>query len=219
LNLSQLQQKPLGANQLKNKLIAILAIAILMSVALGCAALREVNKAAKQSNEPKIVTSTDGKVQLTVPPGWKTQNLNDQAIIQVAKAREELYTIVIASNKVDFDDNVGVDDVVSLVQRDMKSTVENAEISDSSPIEINGLSGKQFEVKGSVDMLKVTYIYYVIDTKETFYQVMSWTLTSRFQKNAPILREVMSSLKLTKATDRISAPPPPKRLKRKSSEH
>ena len=56
---------------MKNKLAAILAVAILMGVALGCAALREINKVAEKNREPKIVTSTDGKVQLTVPTGWK----------------------------------------------------------------------------------------------------------------------------------------------------
>ncbi len=189
-----------------------------MGVALGCAALREINKVAEKNREPKIVTSTDGKVQLTVPTGWKTQNLNDQAVIQVAKAREEFYAIVVPRNKEDFDETANVDDLVTLMQKDMESVVENAEITDSKPIEINGLRGRQFEVKGSVEKLRVTYIFFVLETEEQYYQIMSWTLTSRFQKNKPILRDVMSSFKLTKTADRISVSPP-KRLKRKPSEH
>ena len=101
-----------------------------------------------------------------------------------------------------------MDDLVTLMQKDMESVVENAEITDSKPIEINGLRGRQFEVKGSVEKLRVTYIFFVLETEEQYYQIMSWTLTSRFQKNKPILRDVMSSFKLTKTADRISVSPP-----------
>ena len=83
-------------------------------------------------------------------------------------------------------------------------------------LKINGFDAKQFEASGTVDKIKIKYIFTVVDTPDHFYQIVAWTLTSKFEENKPALLDVISSFKLVENGSGFSAstpsppsPPPP----------
>jgi PsbP len=176
-----------------------LVFAVLLFVVLGCSSFMEgfkkgYNKSAE--GETKVMTSTDGTYQLTVPGDWTTQtDLNSLATLQAANPGEELYVIVIKESRAGFPKSTNLDAVTKVVRDNMKTTVTNAQISEPVSVNINGNNGKQFEVAGTISGLQAKYLYAVIETTGNFYQIMTWTLAPRFDANKTKLQNVINSFK------------------------
>lgn len=191
---------------MKNFLSKFLIFGLFLSFVLGCNVFNKIKQEMESSQTPQIITSDDGKHQITVPGDWKKQtNLNDQASIQAAKPRAELYVVVITDGKDGFGDTVNLDFVTDSVRKNLTESVVGAVFSEPIPVTINGLPAKQFEVKGEVDKIKVTFLYAIVEAPQSFYQVITWTLTPRFENNRGKLLEVINSFKETG----IASQPPP----------
>jgi hypothetical protein len=51
----------------------------------------------------------------------------------------------------------------------------------------------QNELRGMKDGMDVAYLYAVVDTGDEYYQILAWTLQSRWDRNQELLREVTRS--------------------------
>ncbi len=181
---------------------------LLLIVALGCGNLGKVTEIVDKAAKPNTVTSTDGKVQLTIPASWKSgQNLNPQAVLQVAEPLNELYTIVIPDPKKDFDKTADLEFVTDLVRKNTESTLENSSFGETKLLEVNGYPARQFEATGVIEKIKAKYIFTLVDTPDTFYQIMSWTLESKYSENKSKLMNVVNTFNL-KDEETSSAPQP-----------
>ena len=58
---------------------------------------------------------------------------------------------------------------------------------------INGLDSKMFEIETKIDDLDVYYALNVIQGKDSYYQVYSWTLLERKDKYKDVLNEILIS--------------------------
>jgi hypothetical protein len=58
---------------------------------------------------------------------------------------------------------------------------------------INGLPAEQVVLIGGVDHLMITYILTTVETDKGFYQVLAWTLSSRFKTKHKLLRDITKS--------------------------
>lgn len=167
---------------------------IFLFFVLGCGAFNAIKKGIEETQKPQTMVSSDAKCQITVPGSWRKQTgLHDDAIIQAANPLSELYVIVIPDNKVDFGKSANLDFITKLVRDNLNQTVTAPVISEPVATTINGLPAKQFEVSGEVENIKIKYIYAVIDAPQNYYQVIGWTLTSRYETNKGKLMEVINS--------------------------
>jgi TM2 domain-containing membrane protein YozV/Tfp pilus assembly major pilin PilA len=159
---------------------------------------RENNGEVGASN--KRIYDKDKSVSLTVPANWQyNRELNSEAIIGAAQLFDETYVIVLADHKADFDQSVGLNEYTDLIQQGMqKSTTEFAMTSSMEAVEIDGMPSKQFSATGTVDKIKVSYFFTVVETNTMFYQIMAWTLNSRTKKNFPLLKKVSDSFMVSK---------------------
>ena len=142
-----------------------------------------------------VMPSTNGAVQITVPDDWDAMtDLNDVAIIQAANLAKEQYIIVIDESKEDFaePDLAQYSDITAQLIIDGLS---EAEVGTSTPLTINGNAALQKEIKGSIDNINVVYLHTSIETPSHFYQALTWTLKSKFEKNQSVLQEVTNSFK------------------------
>lgn len=172
---------------MKNYIPKFLPFGLLFFVLLGCSMFKQ---------EPQTITSDDGSCQLTVPGNWSKQTgLNKEATLQAANPREEVYVIVIRETKSDFPPGTTLDKVVDVVQDTARKNITSAEIATPSSTTIGGFPAKQFEAGGTVSGLKAKYLYAVVESPTSYYQIMTWTLADRYDKNKTVLQNAINSFK------------------------
>jgi hypothetical protein len=148
------------------------------------------------STEPSTVTSSNGLCQLEIPEGWSERSdLHDDADIQVARIKEEMYIIVLSEYKADFDDDFTLSDHSELTLQLFLENLEDAQVQ-SGPVQIqvNGRPALQYEIRGVVDGIKIAYLHTTVDGEIAFHQVLAWTLPSKYEKNQSTLQSVIDTL-------------------------
>lgn len=140
-----------------------------------------------------VMTSTDGRSQLTVPTDWSSRtDLNDVAILQAANLAKEQYVIVIDDNKADFT-NATLNDHSQITSQLIVDGLTSPQITQPVPVTINGYAALQREIHGSFDNINVVYLHTSIETPTRFYQVLTWTLKSKYAENRSIFEQVTQS--------------------------
>ena len=186
----------------------VITLFLLLTVTVGCKFFEQVQKKVEETQKPKVITSDDGKVQLTVPGSWSTRkDLNEEASIQAANLRAEQYAVVITDSKADFTDDVGLGGYTEKIRNGASSTIATPVLTEDRSLTVNGHPALQFEVSGSIESVKARWIYTIIDTPQAYYQIVAWTLNSKYEANRQVLLDVSSSLR--ENDDSIPPPPPP----------
>ena len=148
------------------------------------------------ASSPKVVQSRDGRTQVVVPASWSEQtDLNEQADIQVANPRKELYVIVLSESKQDFDADMTLEEHSVLTRSILLEGIWNGQVS-YGPIQfqIGGYPAVQYQLRGSVDKVKLVYLHTTVEGANGFHQIIAWTLPSRLNKNELVLQRVTRSL-------------------------
>lgn len=172
----------------------LIALALLFCVVVGCKQLESMKSLAK----PSVLKSPDGKFQITVPAGWKTNVLSsEEAEIKAGNPIEEMYVIVLTELKADFTDETTLDDYTTIVKDAMAEKLSSADPTPPVPITVNGNAARQYEIQGSTSNVKLAYIVTTVETGEHFHQVVIWTLQSRINKNQTTMQKVASTFRPT----------------------
>ena len=172
---------PTGRSKLLEHLPAI--VLLVLAVA-GCKQLQSLGR-------PTVLKSPDGKFQLTVPAGWlENPSLNAQADIKAGNPIEEMYAVVITEPKTDFTAEMTLDEFTKITRETMLSNLASGDASSPVPVTVNGNSGLQYEIQGSVKNVKLAYVITNVETEAHYHQVVTWTLGSRLDKNRATLQKV-----------------------------
>ena len=173
---------------------------LLLPVVLACSLPGLVKKAVDEAQKPTIIKSSDSRIQLTVPGGWREQKqLNEAAILQAAHPFQEMYVVIIEESKQDYVESATLDEFAALSRNMMIATVKGPEATDPVPIVVSSYPAREYELAGSVENIKVKYICTAVETPKHFYQIVTWTLPSHYQKNQAKLRQVTQSFKELKS--------------------
>ena len=175
----------------------LLAIALLLLVVVAC-------KQLQQLGNPTVLTSPDGKFQLTVPAGWKERPaLHEDASIKAANVLQETYVIVITESKFDFADDMTLGKFTDVTRRDMLTKVTEGDSTPPVPVTIHRNPGLQYALTGVVNSVKISYLITTVETTDHYHQIITWTLRSRADQNHSILQKVTETFR---PTDAASAP-------------
>ncbi|MEQ9412077.1 MAG: hypothetical protein RIK87_30480 [Fuerstiella sp.] len=149
---------------------------------------------------PTTLTSSDGQFQITVFEGMsEASDLNDEADIQAANLFTEMYVVVLSEPKVDFEDDMTLEDYRDLCYPQF---VENLGATMSQPEQVRTAADDralQYDIHATVDKIKIGYLVTFIDTGTHFHQVLAWTLESKYGEHRPTLQKISASLKPTSA--------------------
>lgn len=168
---------------------ALCAIALLVFVAGGC-------KRFQNLAHPTVLTSKDGKFQLTVPAGWEERpSLSGIATIKAANLYQEAYVIVIEESKTDFTGEMTLDKFTEITRDAMLKKVTEGDSTPPLPVTINGIPGKQYALEGVLNNVKISYLVTAVETSSHFCQIVTWTLRSRIDQNQAVLLRVTNSLR------------------------
>lgn len=180
----------------RSKFIAVLLSVVFLVSFAGCSVVNKVKDSTGESAKKQTIASADGKFEITVPGNWKEdKSLNEEANLQVSNRAQEKYLIVIEESKQDFDKSFTLKDYSSLVKDNMVKNGQDMTTGGDKEITVNGDKAEYFEVTGTVEKIKAKYIVIIAQDKDNIYQIISWTLSSKFDKNKDEMMEVAQSLK------------------------
>jgi len=167
----------------------LLPVVLLFLAVLAC-------KSIQSPDNPTVLTSQDGKFQLTVPDGWsKTTDLHDKAEIQADNKSRSMYVIVLIENKEDLAKDMTLDDFTEITKKSLMSKYGSPEASAPEPVSINGNDAKQYELKGTKDTASVDLIVSTVKTPSHFTQILAWTPPSKMSDNRDTLKKVTESFR------------------------
>ncbi len=174
----------------------LFCLTILLMTTLSCNLAGVVKKAADKTREPKPLLSADGKILLTIPGGWKEDKaLHESAELEASNRIQEMYVIVLRERKEDFDEDTTLSDYALLTRKGFEQNIAGAQLTGVIPAQIGQQSAMEYQLEGSVDKIKVKYLCTVVETPGHFYQILAWSLRSRFDQNEETLRKVTESFK------------------------
>jgi hypothetical protein len=185
--------------KLLKKILCFTTFVIITLAFSGCGTLvNEIkNKTGNRgASADKVIKSNDNKSQITVGGDWQEdKELNAEANIQASNRQKEKYIIVISEPKEDFSVDMKIEDFANIVRDGIIQSGENVNATEPVDMTINGLPGKYFEVQGEVQKVKVRYLAAVVNGKNTYHQVLTWTLNSKYEENKEELKKVIQSFK------------------------
>ena len=158
-----------------------------------------------QNTEKEITVSIDNKYSLTIPSFLdKANNLNEDASLQYQHLKKELYVIVIddlkselyrALEENDLTENYSNDihGYTNLMLDGFELDVTILEKSDIFYTTINDLPAKLITIKGSIQGIDAYYSLACIEGKERYYQIMTWTLSSKETEHKEEMRKIIYS--------------------------
>ncbi len=144
-------------------------------------------------NSLKKFVSYDGLLEITIPESWGRLELADDALIQAGNEYSEAYLMVHSESKGDLTGQelkYYGDVVVGLIS----SNLNTDDVKHIGNREVKGRSAEHYQVNGKVNNYDVVYLVSVIDGSNHFYQVVSWTLASRFTVNKDNMQFAINSL-------------------------
>ena len=152
----------------------------------------------------------DGKYTLDLPSFLnKTDDLNKAASLQYKNEMREFYVLVMDEPKENFHEVLnegGLD-----YERDLNgySEILAKDIAESSAIEItpklqkttiNNLNARLLNFEGVVNGVNVYWKIAYIEGKNRYYQILTWTLPEKKEKNAEAMDAIINSFKETDKT-------------------
>jgi hypothetical protein len=145
------------------------------------------------ATERKEIASGDGKIEVTVPGLWtKLLELNKQASLQVGDKGKKMYLIVITDAKADLD-NFALEKHHQLTRDRMLQKMKNASGTQPVSLPIDGHAALQDEISGTEKGTNVVFLHTTVDDGDHFQQILAWTLTSRWQDQNQLLRQITRS--------------------------
>jgi hypothetical protein len=174
----------------RKKLLAamVLLVTLFSLMITGCS-----NKSEDKEKSVEF-KSEDGSESITAPSSWKVETeLNDDASIQIAKEADEKYVIVIKDSKELLEEDMQLSEYADLVKSTFESSITNVDSSEAKETTVDGNPALYFDISGEANDLDVSYMYTCVETSDSFYQIMGWTLTSMLDDNKDEILDVMNS--------------------------
>jgi len=127
---------------------------------------------------PKELGSKDGTVSLKVPGTWVAMpELRRDAIIAAGDKASQRYVFVIPTPKSVFPGNLQEFD--RFATKGMQEVLEDEKVSDPESLKLGGFDAIRRSISGTTAGRPFTYYEQVlIETRDTYYQLLLWTMFS-----------------------------------------
>lgn len=192
-----------------NRAVVVLA-ALLVIVALALATCGGGSEPTPKNTNAltKTVTSEGGNLQMKIPDSWREdKSLNASADLQASNRVQEAYALVIADSKQDFG-NRTLNDFAEIAKENFLKGITTPSLSGPRSLTINGKQAVRYQIDGTADNVKVTYLLTLLETDSRYLQVIAWSLPERLTKNRPVLESITASVREIKPAT-PAAPPSP----------
>ena len=152
-----------------------------------------------QSSGSVLVTSADGNVSITVPSGWNTNDtqLYPGSVIGVADDTDNVYLIITEKPKTSLKASDTINDYLNIIKIAFGAAVTNPVWGQPSNVTIGGCKGLTVRLTGIRTSNNTDTVYFVnaLESKNYFYNVCGYTLTSSENSNKATIEKIINSFK------------------------
>ncbi len=170
--------------------------------------------------EPKTVKTKDGKFQVTIPGNWSSRkDLNDEAQLQVALLRQEMYLIVLSETRSSLRSTglggISIEKHSEITREALMQNAAGAKATGPTEVTIDGQKGIQYEIRGKVEGINAVYLHTTVEIDGQIHQILAWTLASKFEGNKENLQKVIKSFQSVSSKKDDAKQDPPKEATKK----
>lgn len=149
-------------------------------------------QASQAPGNTQRFVADNGTVELSVPSSWSRQDIHPEAIVQAGNLRAEAYLIVLSESKTDlpdFDINRYADVIVGA----MTENYIEPKIQYLGNPPTNGMPTHLYRMDSRHDNYDLSYLIAIVEGKQDYYQVITWSLASRYSGHADDFRYAINS--------------------------
>lgn len=145
---------------------------------------------ACRKNETRVIKSIDGRFQMTVPGGWKEdRTLHEDAELQASHRGSNMYVIVLAEPKEDLHE-MTLQRHSDITRDGLKESIVLQEETGPTELTIDGFPAIQYVIRAAKEHVNIVYLHTTVESPTHFYQILAWTIPSRYQKDPETIRKV-----------------------------
>ncbi len=149
----------------------------------------------------------NNKYSIEIPPLLLERNdLNTDASLAYGSDYKELYVVVIEDNKKEIYDalienylenkySYDLEGYSKLVVDEFEENITFYKRSSFEELTLNGLKAKRVEIEGKVEGVEVYYNFVFVEGVRDYYQVLTWTLLEKKNKNKEEMIKLSRSFK------------------------
>lgn len=145
------------------------------------------------------IQQVNGLYAVAIPDFMKKINgLNDDADLEYGNVYKELYVIVIDEEKSEVEEYINIYDFTEyteLIFEGIEYNVDNASLSQTQYLNINGYDARLKEITGSVDGISIFYLIGIIEGQDHYYQVFTWTVKEEKYSHMEKMYDIVKSFK------------------------
>ncbi|MCG8313940.1 MAG: pilin [Pseudomonadales bacterium] len=142
------------------------------------------------------IHANDGTVALQLPASWEAiDELTEEGVLEYGNIYSEAYVVVLWDAKQDLPGFTLTDFTKTIIDNNF-ANLSNSDIEFLGATITNGHPSRQFKISGTVDGVSIIYRLALIEGPERFYQVLTWSLKSRYEGNLEDLEYVISSFQI-----------------------
>lgn len=149
------------------------------------------------ANRPgKPMSSTTGAMTITAPASWKPlTGLNDDAILQAGSTTLEQYLAVMEDHKADYGGTLT--EFATLCTTQILTAGKNPKPGDFVKTTVGGFPALERRFEVTIENIPIAYRHLSVETRQSLFQVIFWTLPSRQTTSNAVFDRVLESLKIT----------------------
>ncbi len=139
-----------------------------------------------------VASSNGSNFSLELPQDMQPANFNDNASFQYESEVGEYSFMVIDDSKEKIA-SYGLDYDLETYMKIATRTLDSAGLYVNSSTTVNDMKALQATIKGKKDGVATTFILTCVETPTFYYQLVGWTLESKFESNKPVLDAINNS--------------------------
>jgi|GEM_PF-2548078 len=147
-----------------------------------------------------VLTSEDGTLRITLPPGMSKSDAFEGVSLQAVNAATELYAVAIREPKQDLPEDMTLAKYYEAQVAKLKEATRGAKVGEPRRLTVDGHPALQTTITAEFPGIddEITYLVTDVETPDGFIHLQGWTPAKAFAENEPSLRTIVDSLRLQK---------------------
>lgn len=153
-----------------------------------------IHQGVRAPSNLKQFVSVDGRLEMTVPKSWKPEELAEGASVELASLFTEAYLMVYTEPKITLP-NHDLSSFGNAVRDVILGNLENSKARYLGSTAVQKLPALNYRIDGVIDGINMIYLVSVVEGKDNFYQIISWSLDTHFSRNENDLKDAIASFR------------------------
>lgn len=176
---------------------AVLLAAILLCMMFSSCSL--VNSVSLLEVKQKTFLDASESFSIDATTKWKEdRSLHEESRLSLANVEESAYFIALLDHKSGFSSQMTLELYSELAGEATAEGLKDPVTDGMKNISFDGLSGYNFTITGTIDGVRIAYIFVILEDDENFIQLVVWSSEKMVKENRQEYMKILSSFERIK---------------------